>query len=215
MDAFAHMKLRRDQPALMVALRLARDRAGFTHRDVDNATFCRAASGRPVSCDAGCLFLHKPMKYDASNIVVSVGRRGQGGKAVKRALRGPQADRPRRDACVSPDEATPEMGNALLRVLIGERMRSTRCARGGLPGRPKGAAELWSEGTRARAFIVPAAPACHADRIARRRAEARGHPGARVVRTRSAKGGGRGPADARGATFVLSWRRGRRARPRT
>ena len=26
------------------------------------------------------------MKYDASNIVVSVGRRGQGGKAVKRAL---------------------------------------------------------------------------------------------------------------------------------
>ena len=66
----------------MVALRLARDRAGFTHSDVDNATFCRAASGRPVSCDAGCLLLHKPMKYDASNIVVSVGRRGQGGKAV-------------------------------------------------------------------------------------------------------------------------------------
>ena len=43
-DAFAHMKLRRDQPALMVALRLARDRAGRAC-DVDNATF---AAPRPI-----------------------------------------------------------------------------------------------------------------------------------------------------------------------
>ena len=82
-------------------LALRRDRAGFTHSDVDNATFCRAASGRPVSCDAGCLLLHKPMKYDASNIVVSVGRRGQGGKAVKRALAALKLI-DRDEACVSP-----------------------------------------------------------------------------------------------------------------
>ena len=147
-DAFAHMKLRRDQPALMVALRLARDRAGFTHSDVDNATFCRAASGRPVSCDAGCLLLHKPMKYDASNIVVSVGRRGQGGKAVKRALAALKLI-DRDEACVSPDEATPEK----CRVLIGEQYAT-----------PEGAAELLRRYPRAR-FVAPAAPSCHADRI--------------------------------------------------
>ena len=41
---------------------------------------------------------------------------------------------------------------------------------------------------------------------ARRRAEARGHPGARVVRTRSTEGGRRGPADA--LARFLCFRRG-------
>ena len=53
---------------------------------------------------------------------------------------------------------------------------------------------------RARGAVVPRGPR------ARRRAEARGHPGARVVRTRSTEGGGRGPADA--LARFLCFRRG-------
>ena len=50
------------------------------------------------------------MKYDASNIVVSVGRRGrrQGRLAGLAALKLIDRD----EACVSPDEATPEVQGA-------------------------------------------------------------------------------------------------------
>jgi len=146
-DAFQYMKLKRDQPALMVALRLAVDRAGFAHTDVDNATFCRAGNKRPVSCDAGCLLLHKPMKYDAANIVVSAGRRGQGGTAVKRALAALKlVDRDAR--CAVSETAAPDF----CRVLIHERYAT-----------PEGAATLLRRYPRAR-FVVPAAPSCGADR---------------------------------------------------
>ena len=82
---------------------------------MDNATFCRAASGRPVSCDAGCLLLHKPMKYDPGNLVVAVGARGTGNVALRRALA--HLKLVNRDPACDGDGAAPET----CKVLVGLR----------------------------------------------------------------------------------------------
>ena len=113
--AFAELRLRRDQPALMVGLRLARERRGFGHVDVDNGTFCRANNSAVVSCDAGCRIVHKPMKYDPGNLVVAVGARGTGNVALRRALA--HLKLVNRDPACDGDGAAPET----CKVLVGLR----------------------------------------------------------------------------------------------
>ena len=113
--AFAELRLRRDQPALMVGLRLARERRGFGHVDVDNGTFCRANNSAVVSCDAGCDIVHKPMKYDPGNLVVAVGARGTGNVALRRALA--HLKLVNRDPACDGDGAAPET----CKVLVGLR----------------------------------------------------------------------------------------------
>ena len=127
-EAFAHMKLRRDQPALMVALKLARDRLNFTHADVDNRTFCRAHGGRVVSCDAGCLVLHKPMKY-FRRADLPLMNRGDAAAATRifpgeksRRRRGRDADRPSRAPQVRPGQSSGRRRPRRLR----RRRRETR-----------------------------------------------------------------------------------------
>lgn len=72
-SAFERMKPRRDQPPLMVALRAAKRYANFTHADISTADFCRRNASRIVSCDAGCLVVHKPQKYDPGAVVFGIG----------------------------------------------------------------------------------------------------------------------------------------------
>lgn len=68
--AFELMKPRRDQPPLMVALRAVK---GFRHHDLPPSVFCRRNASNVVSCDAGCLVVHKPQKYDPGHVVVGLG----------------------------------------------------------------------------------------------------------------------------------------------
>lgn len=71
----------------MVALALARDvHPAFSHVDIDGYDFCRANASAVVSCDAGCAFVHKPMKYDPGALVVGVGRGESAGAPLRRAL---------------------------------------------------------------------------------------------------------------------------------
>ncbi|KAJ8612538.1 hypothetical protein CTAYLR_003707 [Chrysophaeum taylorii] len=70
--AFETMRPRRDQPPLMVALRAAVRAHRFTHADLPAEAFCRRNTSRLVSCDAGCLVVHKPQKYDPGRVVVAL-----------------------------------------------------------------------------------------------------------------------------------------------
>mmetsp|Transcript_11762 Transcript_11762/g.37427 ORF Transcript_11762/g.37427 Transcript_11762/m.37427 type:complete len:432 (-) Transcript_11762:20-1315(-) len=72
--AFERMRPRRDQPPLMVALRAARLLANFSHADLPPSAFCRRNATRLVSCDAGCLLVHKPQKYDPGHVVFGLGQ---------------------------------------------------------------------------------------------------------------------------------------------
>ncbi|KAJ1460501.1 hypothetical protein M885DRAFT_509503 [Pelagophyceae sp. CCMP2097] len=92
LPAFDSLKSRRDQPAMMVALRYAFE-SGFLHKDVDSTTFCRRNTSSVVSCDAGCLVVHKPAKYDPGALVVAVGDPGTGAEALQEALAALQIDR--------------------------------------------------------------------------------------------------------------------------
>lgn len=72
----------------MVAVRRAFHGFGFSHADLGAQTFCRKNSSDVVSCDAGCLVVHKPMKYDPGAIVVGVGHPGTGSGTALRTLLG-------------------------------------------------------------------------------------------------------------------------------
>ena len=135
MDAFAHMKLRRDQPGPH-GRTLGEDRAGFTHSDVDNATFCRAASGaaRVVRRRVFALTQADEVRREQHRRERRAARPGrQGRQAGLAALKLIDRD----EACVSPDEATPEKR----RVLIGEQYATPE----------EGRRRVAGEGTRARA----------------------------------------------------------------
>lgn len=75
-SAFEIMKPRRDQPPLMVALRAAKRAANFTHADIPTTVFCRRNASTVVSCDAGCLVVHKPQKYDPGHVIFGIGSPG-------------------------------------------------------------------------------------------------------------------------------------------
>ena len=89
LEAFAALFARngeaRDQPALAVALRRARD-AGLSHADISPAVFCRNKISAVVSCDAGCAIVHKPQKHDLSFKTFALGSRGTGVTTVAMML---------------------------------------------------------------------------------------------------------------------------------
>ncbi|KAJ8599643.1 hypothetical protein CTAYLR_005383 [Chrysophaeum taylorii] len=61
-EAFLRLRVARDQPALMVALKKAR--GNVLHADIPETIFCRNKISETVSCDAGCVLVHKPQKHD-------------------------------------------------------------------------------------------------------------------------------------------------------
>mmetsp|Transcript_23036 Transcript_23036/g.78794 ORF Transcript_23036/g.78794 Transcript_23036/m.78794 type:complete len:261 (+) Transcript_23036:222-1004(+) len=92
LEAFTFLRRRpsytssRDQPALMVALSVAVSKHGLRHHDMASSFFCRNKISKVVSCDAGCLVVHKPAKHDSSVKVFLVGAFGTGAVHVAMML---------------------------------------------------------------------------------------------------------------------------------
>lgn len=84
LDAFLRLGNPRDQPSLMIALKAAERRGDIRHKDLGPLTFCRSKTSPVVSCDAGCIVVHKPEKHDLSMKVFVVS--AAGGETVARML---------------------------------------------------------------------------------------------------------------------------------
>ena len=77
----------RDQPALAVALKKAvLSSDALQHADISSRVFCRAKISAVVSCDAGCLLVHKPQKHDLSFKTFVVGSKQTGAESVAMML---------------------------------------------------------------------------------------------------------------------------------
>lgn len=90
--AAAHAELkgttrgRRDQPALMVALRVSVEDHGLTINHIPHDVFCRKNTSQAVSCDAGCVVAHKPDRYDLAAKVFGIGVKKTGTTSLAAAL---------------------------------------------------------------------------------------------------------------------------------
>jgi len=80
---------RRDQPALMVALRLAVEKKSNPLRlaHIPRNAFCRKNTSDIVSCDAGCLVVHKAARYDLAYKFFGIGFKKTGTTTLAAALR--------------------------------------------------------------------------------------------------------------------------------
>ena len=75
---------RRDQPALMVALRRSVEN-GLRDAPIPPSVFCRKNTSRTVSCDA-CVVAHKTAKYDLSFKIFGIGFKKTGTTSLAAAL---------------------------------------------------------------------------------------------------------------------------------
>lgn len=123
---------RRDQPALMVALRVNKVKMGT----ISNSEYCRKNTSETVSCDT-CVVAHKPAKYDAGHKIFVVGFKKTGTTTLAAALKtlkiGPEPDHA---GTVAATLALLESNNARPAVTLAAKFRAFADAPWCMAGRP-------------------------------------------------------------------------------